>query len=75
MIEGALDCLRRREQLREALEQGQFRLVYQPQVDVRTGAIFGVEALLRWDHPTEGTISPADFIPIAEETGPIAVIE
>jgi diguanylate cyclase (GGDEF)-like protein/PAS domain S-box-containing protein len=66
--------LRRREQLRTALDEGQFRLVYQPQVDVRTGTIFGVEALLRWDHPVEGLISPADFIPIAEETGLIVPI-
>ena len=66
--------LRRREQLRVALDEGQFRLVYQPQVDARTGAIFGVEALLRWDHPCEGTISPAEFIPIAEETGLIVEI-
>ncbi|MGN6318669.1 EAL domain-containing protein [Trinickia sp.] len=66
--------LRRREQLRVALEEGQFRLVYQPQVDARTGAVFGVEALLRWDHPTEGMVSPAEFIPIAEETGLIVQI-
>jgi diguanylate cyclase (GGDEF)-like protein/PAS domain S-box-containing protein len=66
--------LRRREQLGVALDEGQFRLVYQPQIDARTGAVFGVEALLRWDHPVEGTISPADFIPIAEETGLIVPI-
>ncbi|MGG1947609.1 EAL domain-containing protein [Trinickia sp. NRRL B-1857] len=66
--------LRRREQLRVALDDGQFRLVYQPQIDARTGTVFGVEALLRWDHPIEGTISPAEFIPIAEETGLIVPI-
>jgi EAL domain-containing protein (putative c-di-GMP-specific phosphodiesterase class I) len=66
--------LRRREQLRVALDDGQFRLVYQPQIDARTRAVFGVEALLRWDHPIEGTISPAEFIPIAEETGLIVPI-
>jgi diguanylate cyclase (GGDEF)-like protein/PAS domain S-box-containing protein len=66
--------LRRREQLRVALDNGQFRLVYQPQIDARTGTVFGVEALLRWDHPIEGTISPAEFIPIAEETGLIVPI-
>ncbi|WP_158244248.1 EAL domain-containing protein [Trinickia dabaoshanensis] len=66
--------LRRREQLSLALDEGQFRLVYQPQIDARTKEVFGVEALLRWDHPVEGTISPAEFIPIAEETGLIVPI-
>ncbi|WP_118182965.1 EAL domain-containing protein [Paraburkholderia phosphatilytica] len=66
--------LRRQEELREALAKGEFRVVYQPQVDARTGVIFGVEALLRWDHPTEGTIAPADFIPLAEDTGLIVPI-
>jgi diguanylate cyclase (GGDEF)-like protein/PAS domain S-box-containing protein len=74
MNEKVHERLRRREQLRVALDHGDFRLVYQPQVDARTGAIFGVEALLRWDHPAEGTISPAEFIPIAEETGLIVEI-
>jgi diguanylate cyclase (GGDEF)-like protein/PAS domain S-box-containing protein len=66
--------LRMQEQLRQALANDEFRVVYQPQVDSRTGAIFGVEALLRWDHPTDGTISPATFIPVAEETGLIGPI-
>ncbi len=54
--------------LRVALEQGQLALHYQPQVAAGHG-IIGVEALLRWQHPQRGNISPADFIPVAEETG------
>ena len=53
----------------KALDEDQFYTVYQPQVSLETGLIVGVEALIRWRHPTEGEISPALFIPIAEETG------
>jgi diguanylate cyclase (GGDEF)-like protein/PAS domain S-box-containing protein len=60
--------------LRVALEQDQFTLVYQPQVDLMTGKICGAEALLRWKHPEKGFISPAEFIPVAEETGQIVPI-
>ncbi|MFC0236599.1 EAL domain-containing protein [Fictibacillus phosphorivorans] len=60
--------------LRKALERNEFKIVYQPQIDVETGDIIGVEALLRWHHPEWGTISPAEFIPIAEETGLILQI-
>ncbi|NEV64368.1 sensor domain-containing protein [Thiorhodococcus minor] len=55
--------------MREALKADGFRLVYQPQVDLRTDRIVGAEALLRWTDPSLGTIAPSDFIPIAEETG------
>jgi EAL domain-containing protein (putative c-di-GMP-specific phosphodiesterase class I) len=60
--------------LRHALDDGTLALHYQPQVDVRTGRIIGAEALLRWEHPLRGHISPASFIPIAEASGLIVPI-
>jgi diguanylate cyclase (GGDEF)-like protein len=62
------------EQLRGALERNEFTLQYQPQFDVRTGAISGVEALLRWTNAELGAVSPLEFIPVAEETGLILPI-
>ena len=53
----------------QALERGEFQVYYQPQVDLMTGAINGLEALLRWNHPEKGKISPGIFIPIAESNG------
>jgi len=60
--------------LRQANEAAQFRLEYQPQVRLSDGALIGAEALLRWRHPTRGPISPAEFIPLAEDTGLIIPI-
>ncbi|MEA2422611.1 MAG: hypothetical protein QOF55_1710, partial [Thermoleophilaceae bacterium] len=60
--------------LRHALERGEMRLVYQPEVDLASGRIVAVEALLRWAHPVHGVISPAKFIPIAEQSGLIVPI-
>ena len=60
--------------LRWALERHEFKLHYQPQFDIGKGGIYGVEALLRWEHPEFGVISPAEFIPLAEEMGLIVPI-
>ena len=60
--------------LREALADSQFRLVYQPQLNTRSNAVVGAEALIRWRHPDLGEVSPVKFIPLAEESGLIEPI-
>jgi len=57
--------------LHRALEEQQFELYYQPKVDVKSGRVVGAEALLRWQHPTRGMVSPIDFIPVLETSGMI----
>ncbi|MBX3661070.1 MAG: EAL domain-containing protein [Burkholderiales bacterium] len=60
--------------LRRALEREEFRLHYQPQIDLATGAPIGAEALIRWQHPQYGMVSPAQFIPLAEQSGQIVQV-
>jgi diguanylate cyclase (GGDEF)-like protein/PAS domain S-box-containing protein len=62
------------ENLRRALERQEFALHYQPKIDLKTGKITGAEALIRWAHPTRGLISPAQFVPVAEDCGLIVPI-
>jgi len=70
----AVEHLRIRNGLRRALEQGEFVLHYQPQINLATGAVFGAEALIRWHHPELGMLPPGRFISIAEDSGLIVPI-
>ena len=71
MIQSARDRLALESRLRLALAHGHMVLHYQPQIDIASGRIVGAEALVRWNDPVEGLISPARFIPVAETSGVI----
>ncbi|MEW6080038.1 MAG: EAL domain-containing protein [Thermodesulfobacteriota bacterium] len=62
------------QELRKAIEENQFLIFYQPQVNLKTREVIGMEALLRWNHPEKGLISPSDFIPVLERTGLIRTV-
>lgn len=64
-----------RTEMLDALEEGQFELYYQPKISFKSGEIMGVEALIRWHHPTKGFVPPNAFIPLAEQTGIITKID
>ncbi|MFN8526831.1 MAG: EAL domain-containing protein [Chloroflexota bacterium] len=74
MNHAAMERLEIETDLRKAIERGELFLVYQPIVDLTSGRLIEVEALLRWQHPSHGLISPVRFIPVAEETGLIVEI-
>ncbi len=74
MLKETADRLTMEHALRHALVNGELCMNYQPQISLTTGAVTGMEALLRWTHPKLGSISPAQFIPLAEETGLIVPI-
>ena len=74
MRDRAVSRLRVETDMRQAIERGAFEVFYQPIITIRGGALSGFEALVRWRHPTQGLIDPADFIPIAEDTEMIVLI-
>jgi len=75
MHQQASTRLRMESDLRKALDRGELMAYYQPIIDCATGNVSGFEALVRWQHPERGLVSPADFIPLAEETGLIIFID
>ncbi len=74
MSKGSLKLFMMEKDLNKALSLNQFELFYQPQINLLNGQITGMEALIRWNHPERGQISPLEFIPLAEETGLIVSI-
>jgi len=74
MNASAVNFLLLENDLRRAIETDQLMLYFQPQFDLQTESLMGMEALVRWDHPDRGIISPAHFIPLAEETGLIVAL-
>ena len=74
MNAGVQSKLKIEAELRTALNRDELMLYYQPQIDIRTGKLYGAEALIRWQHPERGIVPPQEFIPIAEKTGLISDI-
>ncbi|MGI2326854.1 bifunctional diguanylate cyclase/phosphodiesterase [Planococcus sp. YIM B11945] len=74
MSDRNMESIKLENALYKALDKNELEIYYQPQIDGHTNKLLGVEALLRWNHPTEGMVSPIDFIPIAEATGLIIPI-